>query len=131
MLQGTAFDWYHYEVSDATRLACNYSLSIYPWCQQIIKRFETSHFDLITELEATNYTRKDATNRKDATAYVQDVLRITKGLQWPQESGLMTAFHHFEAGLQRDLDPPNQGNNLTNQDQLTNFIKQVQLRQKA
>lgn len=33
----------------------------------------------------------------------------------------MTAFHHFEAGLQRDLDPPTLG--------LTQFIKQVQIRQ--
>ncbi|KAF6222872.1 hypothetical protein HO133_000923 [Letharia lupina] len=50
-------------------------------------------------------------------------MKITKGLKWNQQDGLMTAFHHFEPGLQRDLDPPNAG--------LTHFIKQVQLRQGA
>ena len=51
-------------------------------------------------------------------------MRFTKGLKWNQEDGLMTAFHHFEAGLQRDLESPGQG-------VLLKFIKQVQLRRSA
>ena len=47
-------------------------------------------------------------------------MRITKGLNWAQKDGLTTAFYHFEAGLQRDLDPPNTG-----KEALTEFIKQV------
>lgn len=78
----------------------------------------------MTQLEACHYTRKDAANKKDATAYIQDVMRITKGLSWNQEDSLMTAFHHFEPGLQRDLNPPTNGG-------LKQFIKQVQLRQEA
>ena len=51
-------------------------------------------------------------------------MRITEGLKWKQEDGLMTVFHHLEAGLQRDLDLPGQG-------VLPEFIKQVQLRRSA
>ena len=74
----------------------------------------------MTQLEAAQYIRKDISNKKDATVYIQDIMRITKGLQWSQEEGLMIAFHHFDAQLQRDL------NSLTIG--LTLFIKQVQLR---
>ena len=131
VLQETAFNWYHYELSQHVKLGYDSSQTIEPWCQALIKRFGPSHSDLVSELEACNYTRKDAANRKDATAYIQDVMRITgdSGLKWGQQSGLMTAFHHFEAALQRDLDPPStQG---AQQDALTSFIKQVQLRQEA
>ena len=54
------------------------------------------------------YTRKDAAEKKDATAYIQDIMRISKGLNWAQKDGLITAFHH-----------------------LTESVKQSQLRQSA
>ena len=124
VLQLTAFNWYHYELSQETKGVYNLNTRIDPWCDALIKRFGPTHSQLMTQLEACQYTRKDAAEKKDATAYIQDVMRITKGLNWAQKDGLMTAFHHFEAGLQRDLDPPEQGD-------LTAFIKQVQLRQAA
>ena len=123
VLQATAFNWYHYEVTKQDRDINNMNLSIEPWCKSLIERFGPTHSQLMTQLEACQYTRKDAAEKKDATAYIQDIMRITKGLKWAQKDGLMTAFHHFEAGLQRDLDPP--------KDDLTEFIKQVQLRQSA
>ena len=43
--------------------------------------------------------------------------------KWGRQESLDTAFHHFDAQLQRDLEPPNSG--------LTNFIKQVQMRQES
>ena len=121
---GTSFGWYHYELSRDTKDALNRFATIEPWCLALIERFGKSHAELMTQLEETQYTRRDAANKKDATAYIQSILRITNGLKWPQRDGLMTAFHHFEAGLQRDLNPPNG-------DDLTAFIKQVQLRQAA
>ena len=124
VLQATAFNWYHYELDKDTKGIYNLNTRIDPWCEALIKRFGPTHSQLMTQLEACQYTRKDAAEKKDATAYIQDVMRITKGLNWAQKDGLMTAFHHFEAGLQRDLDPPEQGD-------LTEFIKQVQLRQSA
>ena len=122
VLQETAFSWYHIELEDHIRFAYNTSTSIDPWCQALIRRFGPTQNELMKQLEECHYTRKDAANKKDATVYIQSILRITKGLKWPQENGLMTAFHHFEPGLQRDLDPPSD---------LTAFIKQVQLRQDA
>ena len=49
-------------------------------------------------------------------------MRIAQGLRWSQHDDLLTAYHHFKAGLRRDLSPPSR-------DGLTEFIKQVQLRQ--
>ncbi|KAF6238417.1 hypothetical protein HO173_003384 [Letharia columbiana] len=109
VLKLTAFNWYQYEVLDNTKGVYNLNLSIKPWCTALIERFSPTHSELMTQLEACQYTRKDAAEKKDATAYIQDVMRITKGLNWVQKDGLMTAFHHFEAGLQRDLNPPNAG----------------------
>ena len=126
VLQSTAFNWYHYELSQETKGTYNLNTRIDPWCDALIKRFGPTHSQLMTQLEACQYTRKDAAEKKDATAYIQEVMRITKGLDWAQKDGLMTAFHHFEAGLQRDLDPPG-----TSKEALTEFIKQVQLRQSA
>ena len=57
------------------------------------------------------------TEKKDAIAYIQDIMRITKGLKWNSEDGLMIAFYCFEPGQKRDLDPPNTG--------LTEFIKRM------
>ena len=119
VLRLTAFNWYQYELANVTKWALNSSDSINPWCQALIERFGPTHAELMTQLEACRYTRKDAADKKDATVYIQDIMRIGKGLGWNQQDGLMTAFHHFEAGLQRDLDPPAG---------LTQFIKQVQLR---
>ncbi|KAF6236393.1 hypothetical protein HO173_005485 [Letharia columbiana] len=95
-----------------------------PWCTAILKRFGPRYIDLITQLEACHYTRKDAANKKDATSYVQEVLRITKGLDWNDhvKSGINTAFHHFESSLQQTLDPPSD---------LNSFIDQVQIRQQG
>lgn len=123
LLKDKALNWYHYELQSHIKFAYNTSTSIEPWCQALIERFGPSHAELMSQLEAAQYTRKDAANKRDATAYIQDIMRITNGLKWTQKDGLMTAFHHFEAGLQRDLDPPDSG--------LTAFIKQVQLRQEA
>ena len=123
VLKDTAFNWYQYELTDVTKWALNTNALIDPWCQALIERFGPNHSELMSQLEACQYTRKDAANKKDATTYIQDIMKITKGLKWNQQDGLMTAFHHFEPGLQRDLDPPNEG--------LTQFIKQVQLRQAA
>ena len=123
VLQGVAFNWYHYEIKDHIKEAYNTSASINPWCQALIERFGPSHEALMSELESDecHYTRKDAANKKDATAYIQTIMRVAKGLKWSQQDGLMTAYHHFEAGLRRDLNPPT--------DDLTQFIKQIQLRQ--
>ena len=123
VLQSTAFNWYQCEVADDTKWGYNSIKSIEPWCKALIERFGPLRSQLITQLEACQETRKDTTEKKEATAYIQDVMRITKGLEWKQEDGLMTAFYHLEAGLQRDLDPPNAG--------LIEIIKQVQLRQAA
>ena len=122
LLKGTAFNWYHYELVDDAKWALNASASIDPWCQALIRRFGPSHSDLISQLESSRYTRKDAANRRDATAYIQDVMRLAKGLKWTQQDGLMTAYHHFEPSLQQTLDQP------TN---LNSFIQQVQLRQQG
>ena len=124
VLKDKAFNWYHYELSAETKGIYNMNILIDPWCDALIERFGPSHKELVARLEACQYTRKDAANRKDATEHIQEIMKITKGLKWNQEDSLMTAFHHFEAGLQRDLDPPSQGG-------LTSFIKQVQLRQEA
>ena len=122
LLKDKAFKWYQYELADITKWALNTNELIEPWCQALIERFGPDHTDLMTQLEACRYTRKDAAEKKDATEYFQEIMRITKGLKWKQDDSLMTAFHHFEPGLQRDLDPP---------EGLTQFIKQVQLRQSA
>ena len=122
VLKDKAFNWYHYELSDHTKWGYNTNVLIDPWCDALVDRFGPSHKELVARLEAYQYTRKDAANRKDATEFIQEVMKITKGLKWPQQEGLITAFHHFEAGLQRDLDPPSD---------LTSFIKHVQLRQEA
>ena len=122
LLKDTAFNWYHYELTNDVKWALNASTSIDPWCQALIRRFAPSHSDLVGQLEASHYTRKDAATKKDATAYIQDLMRICKGLGWKQSDALMAAFHHFEPGLQRDLDPPTD---------LNGFIQQVQVRQAA
>ena len=122
VLKGVAFNWYHYELTDVVKWALNTSESINPWCQALIERFRPTQSELISQLESTRYTRKDAANKRDATAYIQDLMRISKGLNWNQSDGLMTAFHHFDPSLQRDLDPPID---------LNQFIRQVQLRQSA
>lgn len=123
-LRDKAFNWYHYELSKETKDIYNLNILITSWCNALKERFGPSHKDLVARLEVCQYTRKDAANRKDATEFIQEVMKITKYLHWPQQDGLMSAFHHFEAGLQRDLDPPANGD-------LTSFIKQVQLRQEA
>ena len=99
VLQATAFNWYHYEVPKDKKDMHNRNVSIKPWCKALIERFGPTYSQLMTQLEACQYTRKDAAEKKDATAYIQEVMRITKGLNWAQKDGLMTAFHHFEAGL--------------------------------
>ena len=106
LLKDKAFKWYQYELADVTKWALNTNQFIDPWCRALIERFGPDHADLMTQLEACHYTRKDAAEKKDATAYIQDIMRISKGLKWNQQDGLMTAFHYFEPGLQRDLDPP-------------------------
>lgn len=80
LLKEKAFNWYQYELPEVTKWALNSSLILDPWCQALIERFRPSHSDLMTQLEACHYTRKDAANKKDATVYIQDVMRITKGL---------------------------------------------------
>ena len=123
LLKGVAFNWYHYELSDHTKdLSLNAASSIEPWCLALIARFKQSHSELISQLEASRYTRRDASNKKDATAYIQDVMRLAKGLGWSQQDGLMTAFHHFEPSLQQTLDQPSN---------LNAFIQQIQLRQQG
>ena len=124
VLKETAFNWYHYELTNGDKLGLNRATSIGPWCTAILKRFGPRYTDLITQLEACHYTRKDAANKKDATSYVQEVLRITKGLGWDDhvKSGINTAFHHFESSLQQTLDPPTD---------LNSFIDQVQIRQQG
>ena len=122
LLQDKALCWYHYEIEDHLKVAYNCSPSIDPWCQALIERFELSHHELMSQLEACQYTRRDAANKKDATVSIQNVMRITKRLKWPRQTCLMTVFHHFEPCLQLDLKPPGD---------LTAFIKQVQLRQHA
>ena len=94
-----------------------------------MKRFGPRYTDLVSQLNACGYTRRDAANKKDATGYIQKVLKISKGLHYHEfikfdhvKAGITTAFQRFEASLQRDLDPP------TN---LTSFIDQVQLRQQG
>ena len=106
LLKDTAFNWYHYELTNDVKWALNASTSIDPWCQALIRRFAPSHLDLMSQLEASRYTRKDVSNKKDATAYIQDLMRVCKGLHWNQSDALMTAFHHFESSLQQTLDPP-------------------------
>ena len=76
----------------------------------------------MTQLKAVHYTRRDAANKNDATAYIQNVLRLSNALGWSQSDDLMTTFHYFDPGLQRDLDPPTS---------LNQFIQQVKLRQGA
>ena len=120
LLTDTAFKWYHYELANETKWALNASTSIDPWCQALIRRFGSSRSSLIGQLEACRYTRKDASNNKDAIAYIQDVMRLAKGLNWPQQDILMTAFYHFEPSLQETLDLPSD---------LNSFIQQVKLRQ--
>ena len=122
VLKDVAYDWYHYELTNVVKWALSSADSINPWCNALIERFRPTHEELMSQLESTRYTRKDAANKKDATAYIQSLLRIGKGLDWSQSDTLMTAFHHFEPGLQRDLDPPIE---------LTQFIRQVQIRQAA
>ena len=120
LLTDTALNWYHYELANETKWALNASTSIDPWCQAIIRRFGPSRSNLVGQLEACRYTRRDASNKKDAIAYIQDVMRLTRGLNWPQQDGLTTAFHHFEPSLQQTLDLPSD---------LNSFIQQVQQRQ--
>ena len=122
VLKGVAFKWYHYELTDEVKWALNSNESINPWCQALIERFGPTLSDLISQLESTRYTRKDAANKKDATAYIQDLLRIGKGLKWSQSDALMAAFHRFDPALQLHLDPPID---------LARFIRQVQSRQSA
>ena len=117
-----AFKWWQYEVPDHIKFALRTNLSINPWIKALHDRFGPDHTQLMSELDTTRYTRKDAANKKDATEYVQEIMRITKGLHWPDKDCLITAYRNFEPGLQRDLDPPSNGD-------LTSFIKQVQLRQ--
>ena len=122
LLKGTAFNWYHYELVNDAKWALNASASIDPWCQALIRRFGPSHSDLISQLESSRYTRKDTANQKDATAYIQNVMRLVKGLKWSQQDELMTAYHHFESSLQQTLDAPKD---------LNSFIQQVHLRQQG
>ena len=118
-----AFNWYYYELSDSYRCSLSSASTIDPWCDALIKRFGRSYTELIAMLEHMRYTRKDAANRKDATAFVQEVLRLTKQLGWPQEQCLQTAWHYFEPSLQVTLASPS-GDVLS-------FIRQVQGRQPA
>ena len=122
LFKNTAFNWYHYELSNVIKWTLNTNALLNSWCQTLIERFGFNHSKLMIQLEAYQYTRKNAFNKKNATIYIQDIIKITKDLKWNQQDGLMTAFHHFESGLQRDLDPP---------EGLTQFIRQVQLRQEA
>ena len=82
VLKGVAFNWYHYELTNVVKWALNTSDSINPWCQALIERFRPTQSELLSQLELTRYTRKDAVNKKDATAYIQDLMRISKGLDW-------------------------------------------------
>ena len=106
VLKEVAFNWYHYELPNVVKWALNTNESINPWCQALIERFGPTQSELMSQLESSRYTRKDAANKKDATAYIQDLMRIGKGLKWSQSEALLTAFHHFEPALQRDLDLP-------------------------
>ena len=123
LLKDVAFNWYHYELSEHTReLSLNAATSIEPWCLALIARFQQSHSQLISQLESSRYTRKDAADKKDATAYVQEVMRLAAGLKWSTQDGMLTAFHHFEHILQQTLDQPSN---------LNSFIQQIQLRQQG
>ena len=121
LLTDRAFEWYHYELANETKWALNASTSIDPWCQALIRRFGPSRSNLIGQLEACRYTRKDASDKKDATVYIQDIMRVAKCLNWPQQDILLTAFYHFEPILQETIDLPSD---------LDSFMQQVQLRQK-
>ena len=70
LFKGVAFNWYHYELADMVKWALNTSETIDPWCQALIERFKPTQSDLISQLEATRYGRRDAANRNDATAYI-------------------------------------------------------------
>jgi len=122
LFKDKAFKWYHYELAEVTKWALNTTPTMDPWCNALIERFRPSANELLRELEGTRYTRKDASQKEDATEYIQDIMRLTKGLNWPMRDGLNAAFDHFEPSLQRDLNPA---------DDLNSFIKQVQLRQSS
>ena len=75
LLKDTAFNWYHYERANETKWALNASTSIDSWYQALIRRFRSIHSDRIGQLETCRYTRKDASKKKDATGYIQEVMR--------------------------------------------------------
>ena len=70
LLKKKAFNWYHYEMEKYIQMGLNSSISIDLWCQALGARFKLNYRELITQLETTQYTRKDAVNKKDATEYV-------------------------------------------------------------
>ena len=105
LLKDTALGWYYYELADETRSALNDSSSLDPWCQALIKRFTPSYTVLISQLHGCRYTREDAGNGKKAIDYIHEILRITKGLKWSRQDGLMLAYNHFEAQLRLHLNP--------------------------
>ena len=70
VLKETAFNWYRYELEEHVKLGLNTSTTIEPWCQALAIRFQPNHRDLMTQLEAAQYTRKEVANKKDATAFI-------------------------------------------------------------
>ena len=80
ILKGVAFNWYHYELTNVVKWALKTSESIDPRCQTLNERFRPTQLDLMSQLEATRYTRKDAANEKDTMAYIRALSKALIGI---------------------------------------------------
>lgn len=78
--ENLGFNWYHCELKEDEKAAFHQASSMDPWCDAIMKRFGPRYIDIVSKLGACSYTRRDATNKEDATGYIQKVLRLSKGL---------------------------------------------------
>lgn len=118
-----AYNWWISELSNDTRKYLLNAKSINPVCDALQKRFGLPEHQLLDQLNQIRYTRKDAAERKPATAFVGQVMTLTNRLN--QKGGLQLAFTKFEPSLQSTLPYPRGDSDMDD------FMEQVRIRQTA
>lgn len=121
-----AYNWWISELSNLTRKTLVAQNTLDPLCAALKKRFGTPQNQLLEQLTAMRYTRKDVANEKNATAFVGEVMMLCYRIngntqQYTWQQSLQLAFDRFEGPLRNTLKAPT-GN-------LEDFTSDVRMRQ--
>ncbi|KAI1000086.1 hypothetical protein K3495_g8113 [Podosphaera aphanis] len=112
-LRGKAETWYTNELSATTRAGLKTNLDY--WCTELEHRFKESPIVALRKLENLRYSIRDVRAKKDLEDYVQKIMVLGKqaGTALSEYAQLMTAYHHFDAELRRDLTIPTENTTVT------------------